>query len=213
MNPLEHRLFYRRHLPHFQPPEATVFITFRLAGSLPHEVLEQLLEEATRIDAMLEQLTEIERLRQADIERRRMFGKWDSAIDTNHTGPQWLRDRQIAALVAESLHYRNGRTYTLKAYCVMPNHVHLVCAPLSKPDGSYEALPALLHSLKGFTAHSANQYLGRSGEFWQKESYDHVIRDEAELQRVVTYIVNNPVKAGFVQRWEEWEWSYCRATC
>ena len=210
MNPLEHRLFYRRHLPHFQPPGATVFITFRLAGSLPREVMERLLEEANRIDATLDRLTEAERLRQADIERRRMFGKWDAAIDTNCAGPQWLRDRQIAALVAESIRYRDSRSYRLEAYCIMPNHVHVVCTPLSKSGGKYESLPTIMHSLKGYTAHEANQYLQRSGDFWQPESYDHVVRDEVELNRVVAYVVNNPVKAGFVKQWEEWEWSYCR---
>jgi REP element-mobilizing transposase RayT len=65
-----------------------------------------------------------------------------------------------------------------------------------------------MHSLKRYTARQANQLLGREGAFWQHENYDHVVRDEEEWQRIITYILNNPVKAGLVQNWEDWEWTY-----
>ena len=50
--------------------------------------------------------------------------------------------------------------------------------------------------------------LGRSGAFWQHENYDHVVRDEAELNRIVAYVLDNPVRAGLAQSREEWKWSY-----
>ena len=67
-----------------------------------------------------------------------------------------------------------------------------------------------MQSLKGYTARRANQLLGRQGHLWQDESYDRVVRDEAEWRRVVTYVLNNPVSAGLAERWEDWKWSYSR---
>lgn len=67
-----------------------------------------------------------------------------------------------------------------------------------------------MQSLKGYTARKANCLLGRSGTFWQHESYDHVVRDPSEWRRIVNYVLNNPVKAGLVDTWEKWQWSYCR---
>jgi REP element-mobilizing transposase RayT len=66
----------------------------------------------------------------------------------------------------------------------------------------------LMKSLKGATAREANRLLGLTGTaFWQKESYDHWVRDAAEFERVRRYIENNPVKAGIVQAAEEYRWS------
>jgi len=211
MSNLEYQLFYQRHLPHIQPPGATLFITCRLADSIPRAVMEQLLKEARRAEETLARIPDQrERAQQADEFQRRLFGKWDSALGTAESGPFWLRDPRIAAVVAEGLHHRDGRVYALDAFCIMPNHVHLVCTPLAREGGTDHAMSAILHSLKRYTARQANQLLGREGAFWQHESYDHVVRDEAEWRRIVTYVLNNPVACGLIERWEEWEWSYCR---
>lgn len=211
MGNLDYRFFYRRHLPHFQPPGATLFVTFRLVGSIPQVILRELLVERERVDAILDRIADpIERDRRADLEERCLFARWDAALDTAQQGPFWLRDSHIATLVAESLHHRDGQVYTLDAYCIMPNHVHLICTPLPKPDGTYHALAAILHSLKRYMARQANELLGRKGQFWQHENYDRVVRDEDELHRIIAYVMNNPVKAGLVATWEEWGWIYVR---
>ncbi|MCB9009619.1 MAG: transposase, partial [Ardenticatenaceae bacterium] len=90
------------------------------------------------------------------------------------------------------------------------NHTHLVFQPLEKEPGVYYALSSILHSLKRYTAVSANKILGRQGQFWQHESYDHIVRDEAELQRIRQYVLNNPVKAGLVDSPDGWPWAYSR---
>jgi len=61
-----------------------------------------------------------------------------------------------------------------------------------------------MQSIKRHTARQANLYLKRQGTFWQAESYDHVIRDEAEWQRIIHYVLYNPVKAGLVAEWQAW---------
>jgi len=201
---------YRRHLPHIQTLGCTLFVTFRLAGSLPDEVVIKLHQEALRLNAVQRRTYREELGRGASDSERRLFGQWDSALDTAHAGPVWLRDARVARLVAESCHHRHGRTYDLDTFCIMPNHVHLVFRPLAKTDGSYHSLSAIMHSLKGYTAHQANQVLGRTGAFWQHENYDHVVRSEDEWHRIVTYLLSNPVKAGLVDRAEDWKWCHCR---
>ena len=113
-------------------------------------------------------------------------------------------------MVADSLHFRDDKIYTLDAFSIMSNHAHIVITPLAKSEGIFHALPAIMHSLKRYTAYQANLLLGREGEFWQGESYDHVVRDEAEYRRIVTYVLNNPVKAGLVETWEQWRWNFRR---
>ncbi len=211
MSQFDYKPSYRRHLPHIQPPGATLFVTFRLAGSIPVEILCQLNEEQERIEKRLAQIGDpAERAHLADREQRRLFGKWDKALDSAQAGPFWLRDERIAALVADSMHYLDHRRYTLEVFCIMPNHVHCVFTPLSKSGGTWYSMSSIMHSLKRHTALHANRILGRRGDFWQHENYDHVVRDEKEFNRIVAYVLNNPVSAGLVSTQEEWKWSYCR---
>jgi REP element-mobilizing transposase RayT len=114
--------------------------------------------------------------------------------------------------LADSLHHRDHKVYRLDAFSIMPNHVHVVFKPLPTNEGDqdYHSLAAIMQSLKGFTAHACNCLLKREGEFWAHESYDHYIRDNSEWDRTVAYVLNNPVKAGYVREWQQWKWNYFR---
>jgi putative transposase len=92
----------------------------------------------------------------------------------------------------------------------MPNHAYAVFAPLGRSDGSYHNLSSITRSLKGRTARQANLVIGRRGTFGRHENYDHVVRDEAELGRIVAYVLGNPVIAGLARTPAEWRWSYCK---
>jgi putative transposase len=207
---MTHQEYYRRHLPHWQPTDATFFVTFRLNGSLPYEVIVSLKEQRERDKGNLSKLPENRRDGQNDVDERRNFSRWDAFLDKAEFGPQWLSQSEIAQSVKEALHYRDSREYNLLAFCIMSNHVHAVFEPLQQEDLSYRPLHAIMQTLKGYTAHRANLLLGRTGSFWQDESYDHVVRDQEELDRVVRYVLGNPVKAGLVPAWEDWPWSYCK---
>ncbi len=127
----------------------------------------------------------------------------DRLLDRATHGPTWLHRSDIAQIVIEALQYgeRNLGHYRLHAWTVMSNHVHLLLSPLTE-------LPKITHSLKGFTAREANRILGRTGlPFWQKESFDHWIRNHQEFERVRGYIERNPVTAGLVALPEEYRWS------
>ena len=130
MCPTEYEQFYRRHLPHIQPAGATFFVTCRLAGSLPLPVQEALRSEAERISRELANISdEPIRTQQAYLSHRRLFGRWDTALGQTGSGPMWLRQAPLARLIADSLHHRDGEVYNLLAYCIMPNHVHIVFSP------------------------------------------------------------------------------------
>ena len=146
-----------------------------------------------------------DRERASYLAQKQFFGKWDAQLDACHSGPKWLADPPVAKMICEALRYHDGKEYILEAYCVMPNHAHLVCTPLSDETG-ITPLSKIMHSLKGYTARKANLLLGGTGAFWQHESYDHVVRDEAELGRFVKYVVENPIRAGLAA-----QWVYCRA--
>jgi REP element-mobilizing transposase RayT len=201
MPKLEYQLYYQRNLPHYQPPGATLFITFRLAGSLPVEAIQRLEAETHHKQTEIERIIDPQARKQAvNSAQKQLFANWDAALDATAHGPKWLKEPAIANLVCDELHSLDGRLYSLEAYCLMPNHVHLVCTPGSV-EGEYVPLAKILRALKGKTARQANLLLGRQGAFWQHESYDHVVRDHAELNRIVNYVLDNPRRAGLPDLW------------
>ena len=109
----------------------------------------------------------------------------------------------IADLVSQAILIGDGERhfYQLFAWVVMPNHVHLLILPRVPMAG-------VMRWLKGSTARSANRILGRTGQpFSQDESYDHYLRRSSQVHRTVSYIEENPVKAGLVGSSERWPWS------
>lgn len=209
--------FYRRKLPHWHPEGATCFITFRLANSLPLQVIEELKAQRERegeiIRANFNGAQQREELYNLD---KKYFGHFDSWLDRCvESSPRWLAEERIARIVADELHNLDGQRYDLVAYCLMSNHGHLVIntagygfQPLHEGPTEPYPLADTLKRLKGRSARFCNQALGRSGAFWHHESYDHVVRDEREYERIVQYVLNNPVKAGLAEKWEEWKFSF-----
>ncbi|MCF7885747.1 MAG: transposase [Candidatus Marinimicrobia bacterium] len=96
--------------------------------------------------------------------------------------------------------------YDLLCYCIMPNHVHVIFT-LSEGENS---LAKTMFSIKRYTAGEANKTLNREGQFWQHESYDHIIKNEKVLSNIINYVINNPVDAGLVEKWQDWEYSYLK---
>ncbi|QMW01145.1 REP-associated tyrosine transposase [Spirosoma foliorum] len=198
---------YQRTLPHILPPGECVFITYRLAGSIPAAVLLRLQEEKQialrQIGASSMDSTATAKARLD--ESKRYFAAFDNYLDTAHEGPHWLKVPSIADIIKKGIHSRHAIDYDLQAYCIMSNHVHLLVSIRETNRPFHQTLK----SLKGYSARHANELLGRTGQsFWQAESYDHVVRNHEEFKRIVAYILNNPVKAGFVDDWEKWPHSY-----
>jgi len=223
MSHFDYQSSYRRNLPHVQPPGAIFFVTFRLAGSLPQSVVAEWKKRRQWL-AQLAQTNPSHYARCKQNFERYWFTKFESILDGGTCGPLWLSDERVADQIAKSLHYRDGKVYRLDSFSIMANHVHVVLKPLQLSENvglrnrknlqscgvPYHSLASIMQSLKGFTAFKANRLLGREGEFWAHESYDHYIRDAEEWRRIREYVLNNPVKARYVNNWREWKWNYSR---
>ena len=197
-------IHYQRNLPHRLVPGESLFLTMRLAGSMPKIALEQLQAdfEAAELAALRSGYAGLDTYAR----QKRYFGRFDQLLDCPTAGLLWLQQSPIAKVVAESLHYFDKRYFQLVAYCVMPNHVHVVLT-LANDDCS---LLRSLQRFKSYTALQANRLLHRQGQFWQRESYDHLIRDATEMTRIISYVLENPVKAGLTNDWQTWPYSYWR---
>ncbi|MGB0258972.1 MAG: transposase [Coraliomargarita sp.] len=177
----------KRNLPHWHQNEALYFVTFRLADSIPQNKLKQWRAERHEwlhahpepwSDKVLEEYEE---------RFPKKFQKW---LDAGH-GCCCLKEESSAQILRNALLYFNGERYKLDDWVIMPNHVHALLHLKAN-----ETLPKVLHSLKSFTAKEINKLRGKSGEFWQSESYDRIVRSEAELGHFRKYIRENPSKAG-----------------
>lgn len=114
-----------------------------------------------------------------------------------------LKIPNVAGAVLEVLYIaeRDWKLYDLFAWVVMSNHVHVLIRP-------HKPLREVTRAIKSASARAANIILGREGQrFWQVESFDHWVRSNAEFEKIVRYIEDNPVKAGLVERPEDWKWS------
>jgi putative transposase len=133
----------------------------------------------------------------------RAFAAMDRLLDEARCGPFFLRQPSVAQMVVDAIHYNACvlQQYTVHAFAVMPNYVHLLVTALVR-------LPKLTRSLKGITAKRANEMLGFTGNsFWQEESYDRLVRDQREFEKIQSYIEENPVRAGLVRDAAEYRWS------
>ena len=174
--------FHRRRLPHYHSIGQPIFVTWRLHGSLPAN-----------------------RTFPPPSTSGQAFVAMDRLLDTARTGPSYLRRSDIATVMVEAIHYREREQhYQLHSYVVMPNHVHLLMTPLAE-------ISKIMQSLKRFTALESNRILGLTGNsFWQDESYDRLVRNETEFERIANYIEMNPVKCGLAATPEEFLWSSAR---
>ena len=143
----------RRHLPHWEEPGGTYFVTFTLKRPG--------LCDLTRPD--------------------------------------------LAGVVIAALRHFHRIRLRLYDYTVMPDHAHAILQPIPR-DEATEELHRLLGSIKGWSARTTNGILRRRGALWLHESYDHLIRDEADYVLRARYIWENPVCKGLVEQAEDWPW-------
>lgn len=194
MKPTEPQLEIRQgfYLPHWRLDGAIYHVVFRLADSVPASLLRHWGAERDESLAKPETLSERQRVRLRHLvsERTQEF------LDSGH-GSCIFRNDHCAQVVADALDFFDGKRYHTHAWCVMPNHVHVVVEPVAG-----EELSKILHSWKSFTAHEVRKLFGGSGSVWRRESYDHIVRNERSYQRVVQDVLDNPAKANL----EGWRW-------
>lgn len=183
--------YSRGYLPHRDKISLLQAITFRLSDSLPQNILSKMEKELIMIPKD-----------KHDLERRIKIEQWlDSGI-----GCCALKHPKMAEVMGNALLKFDGEKYKLIAWCIMPNHVHILIEP-------HISLGKIMQSWKSFTGrwaikNNSELELGVPGEtFWMREYWDRFIRDENHLNSVIEYIHNNPVKAGLCKSAEDWKWS------
>jgi len=175
----------RGYLPHRDQPGLTQFVTFRLADSFP-----------VALRSEWKSLLEVE-----DVHERQE--QLQTYLDKGN-GECLLRHPELARLVEDSLRFSHGKHYELRAWVIMPNHVHVLFktgkASMSRAVGNW----------KKFTAHEANKLTGKRGQFWFEDYWDTFMRDPGHELRTRQYIEANPVKAHLVREAKKWSWSSAR---
>jgi REP element-mobilizing transposase RayT len=204
VNSLRSGIHFRGYLPHVKREGADYFVTFRLADSLPKEVLLRYeRERAERLRLVLEAKRSGSKTTDSEEALNRNFRRRIERYLDQGSGACHLRQPEIADLVAGALKFFHGERYLLREWVVMPNHVHVLVWPMPN-----RLVGEIVKSWKQFTSTQAKRTLGLApGRFWQPEPYDHWVRDDEERARIRRYIRNNPVKAGLCAQVEDWRWS------
>ncbi len=188
----------RGRLPHWEKDEGLYFLTFHLADSLPHYVLVKISERHRILDAAKDNRASLlpeQKALLADYSHAHIEEYFDRGA-----GSCPFLDMRVAGSMAAALRFREGKHYRLLAWCIMPNHVHVVVRLFPGQE-----LAKVVKAWKTFSAKAANLALGRKGRFWQREYFDRLIRNGDELSRAIQYVVENPAKAG-LKNWT-WVWS------
>lgn len=194
----------KRNLPHIQTQESYLFITWRIAFSIPQSLREKLNDYKLHLHtqnnpAIADNLY---------LRDSKYFEYYDTLLAQHDGIPDYLIQPEIADIVINALHYYDMKSYRLLCFCIMPNHVHMVIKPIVKTDGSPHLLSDIMRNIKSYTSKEINKARSTNGEVWQTESYDRVLRNEKELLNTIEYILGNPVTARLCQKTEDYPYSY-----
>ena len=207
-----HGLFRQRWLPHWDVDDGTYFVTACLEGSISSQGIGELRRFR---DELENRLAPVGMSLEAwnTMKHKLVFARMDELLDGN-PAVRHFDDQRLADEVRKSMYHFAGERYSILAWCIMPSHFHWVFHPLSdwcqsliSTGDRRSPREIIMHSIKSFTSNQCNRLLQSSDKFWQQESYDHWIRDEDELWRVIGYVEQNPVNAGLVTAAEQWRFS------
>jgi len=207
---MEKKEFYRKNLPHFQQTGQAYFVTWCLHGAVPTKALERYSIDLRNAKSEIEIAKEnkvdeviIDEVKQKYYSSRRKYMKaFDDLLHLQTEFSVDLSKEENSKIVIDTLCFWEGKRLENYALCVMPNHVHWVFKTFEQDEnGKPVYLQDILQSVKRF---SSNKLVTKTGTVWQSESFDTTIRDNAHLQRAIDYTLNNPVTAGFVQDWQDW---------
>lgn len=173
------------NLPHWRQDGATYFVTWRTADSMPNDRVMQWLDEREEWLSMHPMPHDAKTMAEYD----RLFpARWEQWLDEGY-GECVLARPDISDAVAGVLRRLDGNQYRLHEFVVMPNHVHVLVTPL----GQYR-LSGILQAWKSVSSHAINRKIGRRPPFWQKESFDHIVRNGDQMERFRRYIKEQSAK-------------------
>lgn len=211
---MERKEFTRRHLPHFQQPGQTYFVTWCTKDAVPPKALESYIMQLKDISNQIENSklhkANDQIISELKIKYSRVRKKYIKAFDdllhlqTKHIVD--LSKEENTQLILDTLCFWEGKRIENYAICVMKNHVHWVFRVFEKNEnGEPVYLSDILQSVKRFSATKINEFENRTGSLWHDESFDTTIRDDLHLHNAINYTIENPVSAGLVKNWWEWK--------
>ena len=193
---------YGSHLPHWEQIGATYFVTWRTLDSMPGAVIDAWLEDRNKW--LAQNNLEVSKLKEWPEDKKTRYhvsfsNRWLNELDQCH-GECVLRRQDLKKIVYDSILSFQDERYEIHDFVIMPNHVHVLFTPLSD-----HPVREICKSWKKFTAGQINRALSRNGKFWQKESFDHLVRSERSFGAFSRYIRENPTVAN-LREGNYWLW-------
>ena len=187
-NPREPTAHLSGNLPHWRQNGCMYFVTFRLADSLPVGKLKEL---QTEKEAWLQQHPQPvkgsgEYSAWQDEYGRLFQDRVDEWLDAGHGGCI-LGDSNVRKTVEDAFLHFDGDRYRIDSFVVMPNHVHVLVAPLKD-----HLLSDIVKAWKSVSARKIMKLAGVESPVWQKEYFDHIVRSPESLEKFRKYICSNP---------------------
>ncbi len=171
------------HLPHWHQSNALQYVTFRLCDSLPQTVIAQIEEFKNNFTANHPKPWDADTAK----EFYNIIGPYRERMLHNGMGSCLLRNPEARKILSDSLLHGDGTSYDLKAFVIMPNHVHLLME-----DAGGEDVNDILKSIQRFAARKINRMFGRKGVLWMEDDFDRIVRSLAHYHHCLNYILANP---------------------
>lgn len=210
--------YTRKNQPHFQHLGAIFSITLLTHDAVPKITLDKLREERKIALAQISKST----IEDESLLRASIYGEYENKLEELlHLSTQQehlFKDQEIAKIAMAQIKKYDREYYSLDAVCIMSNHIHLlldfsVQVP-SNWDGevipNYKNVSDIVGYIKGGISYSVNKAKGRNGSLWAPGYYDRYIRSLKHYDQALSYIINNPVKAGLVKDWREYPNTYVK---
>jgi putative transposase len=120
------------------------------------------------------------------------------SIITANRQPFFKDERITKASIGILLNLREKYHFNLYSFCFMPDHFHALIGI----GESQMTLGKICGELKSLSTKEFWRFY--DGKLWQRQFFDHVIRNEMDFLETIEYIRQNPVKAGLIKNWEDW---------
>ncbi len=112
----------------------------------------------------------------------------------------WANSTFFDAFLTTANRLTERGLWHIRAAVIMPDHLHLLATPLKNRDQS-------VGNLSGALKRWINKKFDKPSWEWQGGSFDRLLRANEQAEQKWNYMRENPVRAGLVERWEDWPWS------
>ena len=198
---------HRRFLPHYQEAGQVISLTWRLEGELPLAI-EALVQDMKSLMIEIKSKSNKQCSHDLFTQYERLVQRYDDQLGKHKSPGLNLIVPEQAIIITTAFHFYNKQLYILHAYCIMPNHVHLLLEPLRQQDGRYTPISDIVRRLKGYTAKQITLKAPDTQNVWRADYFDRFIRSDRDYINTVLYILNNPVKASLISDSRSWPLSY-----